>query len=230
MEQGRRGKANLVNAEQLVRQEGAEGHRLTPTQRWLESEKLWQTCVALGGSLDPEPDAQSPFFDAGAPGSRSAHGRSGVRALRRGGGNGRFCFFTIAVLMLFGCQRTPIRAYPERTCPPQQATEPAPSIPPQIQTGPETGSPAEPSAVTYFEAISAWKSYKDLVRWMEKKFSLDLERFKRFEGTFPPVRSAEETFRRRSGIYADAVVLAKETLNRIRPSYKARIVVIVMRP
>jgi len=137
--------------------------------------------------------------------------------------------FTIAILMLFGCQRTQIRAYPERTYPPQ-TTEPTPSIPPQIQTRPETGSLQEPSAMTYSEAISAWKSYKDLVRWMEKEFSLDLERFKRFEGTFPPVRAAEETFRLRSGIYADAVVLAKETLNRISPSYKPRIVVIVMRP
>jgi len=85
MEQRRRGKTNLVNAEQLVGEEWAEWYRLTPTQRWLESEKLWQTYVALGGSLDPEPDTQSPFFDAGAPGSRSAHGRSGVRVLRRSG-------------------------------------------------------------------------------------------------------------------------------------------------
>ena len=52
-------------------------------ERWLESEKLWQTYLALGGSLDPEPDTQSPFFDARAPRPRAAHGRAGLRVLRR---------------------------------------------------------------------------------------------------------------------------------------------------
>src|SRR5438876_8018183 len=57
----------MIQPEELVGGEGAEWYRLTPVQRWLESEKLWQTCLALGGSLDPEPDTQSPFFDARAP-------------------------------------------------------------------------------------------------------------------------------------------------------------------
>ena len=59
-------------------------YRLTPVQRWLESEKLWQTYLALGGSLDPEPDTQSPFHDAGAAGARPVDGRTGLRVLRRG--------------------------------------------------------------------------------------------------------------------------------------------------
>ena len=54
----------MIQAEELVGGEWAEWYRLTPVQRWLESEKLWQTYLALGGSLDPEPDTQSPFFDA----------------------------------------------------------------------------------------------------------------------------------------------------------------------
>ncbi|MBE0545170.1 MAG: hypothetical protein IH623_27855 [Verrucomicrobia bacterium] len=54
----------MIQPEQLVGDEWAEWYRLTPAQRWLESEKLWQTYLALGGSLDPEPDTQSPFFDA----------------------------------------------------------------------------------------------------------------------------------------------------------------------
>ena len=53
----------MIQPEQLVGGEWAEWYRLTPVQRWLESEKLWQTYLALGGSLDPEPDTQSPFFD-----------------------------------------------------------------------------------------------------------------------------------------------------------------------
>jgi hypothetical protein len=74
----------MVKPEDLVGEEWAEWYRLTPVQRWLESEKLWQTYLALGGSLDPEPDTQSPFFDATAPRPRPVDGRSGVRVLRRG--------------------------------------------------------------------------------------------------------------------------------------------------
>lgn len=136
----------------------------------------------------------------------------------------------IAVLMFFGCQRTQVRTYPDEPYSPRP-NEPTPSIPPQIQTPRESGSPAErPPARAYSETVSTWKSYKDFVRWMEKEFSLDLERFKQYEGKIPPPRTPEETFYLRSGIYVDAAVLAKETLNRINPSYKARIVVIIMRP
>jgi hypothetical protein len=34
---------------------------MTPQERWAESTKLWQFYLAMGGSLDPEPDSQSPF-------------------------------------------------------------------------------------------------------------------------------------------------------------------------
>ncbi|HQU92462.1 MAG TPA: hypothetical protein PLK77_09210 [Pyrinomonadaceae bacterium] len=56
-----------ISAEELVGEEWAEWYRLTPMERFRESEKLWETYLSLGGSLDPEPDTQSPFFD------RSAH-------------------------------------------------------------------------------------------------------------------------------------------------------------
>jgi len=79
---------------------------------------------------------------------------------------------------------------------------------------------------SYNETVSRWKSYKDLERWMDKDFSFDRERFKRFEGTMPPPRSSEETFKLKSGIYIDAAIFAKETLNRIDPSYQAQIVVL----
>ena len=74
----------MISPEQLIGEEWLEWYRLTPAQRWQESEKLWQTYLALGGSLDPEPDTQSPFFDARAPRPRPAHGRTGLRVLRRG--------------------------------------------------------------------------------------------------------------------------------------------------
>jgi hypothetical protein len=74
----------MIQPEQLVEPEWVEWYRLTPVQRWLESEKLWHTYLALGGSLDPESDSQSPFFDAREPRPRAPYGRTGVRVLRRG--------------------------------------------------------------------------------------------------------------------------------------------------
>jgi hypothetical protein len=65
--------------------EWSEWGKLTPEQRFLESMKLWETYLALGGSLEPEPDTQSPFFDAEEWRENLAHGRPGVRVLRRGG-------------------------------------------------------------------------------------------------------------------------------------------------
>ncbi len=65
--------------------EWEDWYRLTPLERWHESGKLWQFYLHVGGSLDPEPDPQSPF-DAFFPwGSAPAYGRSSLRVLRRGG-------------------------------------------------------------------------------------------------------------------------------------------------
>lgn len=60
-------------------------YRMTPQQRWAESEKLWSVYLLLGSSLDPEPDTQSPFFAADEPGAVPADGRSGLRVIRRSG-------------------------------------------------------------------------------------------------------------------------------------------------
>ena len=72
-------------AEELVGAEWAEWYFLTPQERWRESSKLWEIYLALGGSLDPESDTQSPFFDAEEWRALFADGREGVRVLRRGG-------------------------------------------------------------------------------------------------------------------------------------------------
>ena len=56
----------MVRAEDVAGPEWAEWYALSPQQRFQESEKLWKTYLALGGSLDPEPDTQSPFFDRAA--------------------------------------------------------------------------------------------------------------------------------------------------------------------
>ena len=73
-----------LRAEDLVGGEWAAWYRLTPEERFLESTKLWETYFALGGSLEPEPDTQSPFFDPEEWRESTAHGRPSVRVLRRG--------------------------------------------------------------------------------------------------------------------------------------------------
>jgi hypothetical protein len=75
----------MISAEELVGEEQAEWYSMTPMERWRESSKLWEVYLAMGGSLDPEPDTQSPFFDRDAPFSRPVDGRPGLRVIRRGG-------------------------------------------------------------------------------------------------------------------------------------------------
>jgi hypothetical protein len=74
-----------IRPEDLVGEEWTEWYRMTPSERFRESMKLWDTWLALGGSLEPEPDTQSPFFDAEEWRANAAHGRPGVHILRRGG-------------------------------------------------------------------------------------------------------------------------------------------------
>ena len=116
------------------------------------------------------------------------------------------------ILTLPGCAPTKVKIYPKET-----------------QT--EKTSPGRPiPGKTYTEAISQWKSHEDLVKWMERDFSLDMERYKRFKGTLPIPRTPEETFQLKSGIYIDAAEFSKKTLNQINPSYRAQTVVILVRP
>lgn len=65
--------------------EWLEWYSLTPLQRWQQSQALWWDYIRMGGSLDPQPDTQSPFFDPAAPGSGAPDGRTGLRVLRRSG-------------------------------------------------------------------------------------------------------------------------------------------------
>ena len=67
----------------LDNEERAEWARLTPEQRYVESCKLWITYLEFGGSLDPEPDSQSPFDFPELQRAVSVDGRSGVHFIRR---------------------------------------------------------------------------------------------------------------------------------------------------
>ena len=75
----------MVRAEQIAGSEWAEWYRLTPAQRWVESERLWEAFLMLGGSLDPEPDSESPFDCLFPRRPAPADGRSGLRVIRRSG-------------------------------------------------------------------------------------------------------------------------------------------------
>ncbi len=65
-------------------EEWQEWINLTPMQRFEQSEIIFANYLAQGGTLDPDPDPTSPFDlpESWSPGS--AHGRAGLRVLRRG--------------------------------------------------------------------------------------------------------------------------------------------------
>ena len=44
-------------------EEWQERAKLTPSERFRESEKIFAQYPAMGGSLDPDPDSTSPFYD-----------------------------------------------------------------------------------------------------------------------------------------------------------------------
>jgi hypothetical protein len=62
-----------------------EWYRLTPLERMRESTKLWQFYLQAGGSLDHEPDSQSPFNSVMPLSTAPAYGRPGMRVIRRSG-------------------------------------------------------------------------------------------------------------------------------------------------
>ena len=47
--------------------EEIEWLNLTPKERILETTKLWELYISLGGNLDPEPDPDSPFYFKQSP-------------------------------------------------------------------------------------------------------------------------------------------------------------------
>jgi hypothetical protein len=59
---------------------------LTPLERWRQSQLLFAQYLAQGGSLDPDPDPDSPFYFPEEWRPDVAHGRAGLRLLRRGAG------------------------------------------------------------------------------------------------------------------------------------------------
>jgi len=57
---------------------------LTPIEHCLQSETLFAHYLAMGVSLDPDPDPTSPFYDPETSSTGAAYGRAGLRVLPRG--------------------------------------------------------------------------------------------------------------------------------------------------
>ena len=53
-----------LTAEAIAGSEWAAWYALSPLERWEASQRLWIEYLALGGSLDPEVDTQSPFWSS----------------------------------------------------------------------------------------------------------------------------------------------------------------------
>jgi hypothetical protein len=63
-----------MTAQWLIEDEWLDWYRLSPEERWRETQKLWSFYLKVGGSLDTEPDSQSPFDAFPAERSGIAHG------------------------------------------------------------------------------------------------------------------------------------------------------------
>jgi hypothetical protein len=82
---GRRATRIMIEIEDLYELEWVDWFRMTPQERWEESAKLWHHYISMGGSLDSEPDLQSPFYDPETSGRPPVDGRPGLRVIRRSG-------------------------------------------------------------------------------------------------------------------------------------------------
>jgi hypothetical protein len=84
---------------------------------------------------------------------------------------------------------------------------------------------------TYEETVFEWKSYKDADKWMRSHFSFDVKRAKESAGK-PQAnpRSPEETFKLKSGVCFDSAHFLKDVLNRIDPSYEAKVIKVEVSP
>jgi len=85
---------------------------------------------------------------------------------------------------------------------------------------------------TYEETVSQWRSYKDVDKWMRSHYLYDLKRRKAVAGktAMPTPQSPEETFKRKSGVCFDTAYFLKDVLNRIDPSYEAKVVKVEVSP
>lgn len=56
---------------------------LSPAERFMETTKLWDLYIKMGGNLDPEPDTQSPFYSPEEWSQMHANRRASLHYIRR---------------------------------------------------------------------------------------------------------------------------------------------------
>lgn len=54
----------IFSDDKFTVEEVSDWYRMSPAERFMESQKLWEVFILFGGSYDPEPDTQSPFYFA----------------------------------------------------------------------------------------------------------------------------------------------------------------------
>lgn len=79
-----RGRGPLIDYENFCAGEWIDWYDLTPAERWSQSARLCQEYLALGVSLDPAPNTQSPFDDPETWCEGAADGRPGLHIIRSG--------------------------------------------------------------------------------------------------------------------------------------------------
>jgi hypothetical protein len=70
----------------LENKQWLDWYLISPQDRWRVTERLWQSCLSVAGSLEPESDPQSSFFGPDTlPAPAPVDGRPGVCVTRRSG-------------------------------------------------------------------------------------------------------------------------------------------------
>jgi len=59
---GKRESLFSLSESDIINEEVFDWYTMSPIERFIESQKLWDNFILLGGSFDPEPDSQSPFY------------------------------------------------------------------------------------------------------------------------------------------------------------------------
>jgi hypothetical protein len=54
--------AKAGSEETVIAEETMDWYRMSPAERFTESQKLWEVFILLKGNYEPEPDTQSPFY------------------------------------------------------------------------------------------------------------------------------------------------------------------------
>ncbi len=75
----------MLSIDDFCEPEWAEWYLLSPAERWQCSQQMWQSFLDLGGTLAPEPDTQSPFFDEDEWREMSSDGGTSLHIVRRSG-------------------------------------------------------------------------------------------------------------------------------------------------